>query len=69
MKEIKLNVEGMVCEGCEKRVENALKTINGVNEVIAKHESGIVTIKADNEIEKNVIEEKIEDLGFEVKED
>lgn len=69
MKEIKLNVEGMVCEWCEKRVENALKTINGVNEVIAKHESGIVTIKADNEIEKNVIEEKIEDLGFEVKED
>ena len=69
MKEIKLNVEGMVCEGCEKRVENALKTINGVNEVIAKHESGIVTITADNEIEKNVIEEKIEDLGFEVKED
>ena len=69
MKEIKLNVEGMVCEGCEKRVENALKTTNGVNEVIAKHESGIVTIKADNEIEKNVIEEKIEDLGFEVKED
>lgn len=69
MKEIKLNVEGMVCEGCEKRVENALNTINGVHEVIAKHESGNVIIKVDDEIERKVIEEKIEDLGFEVKED
>lgn len=69
MKEIKLNVNGMVCGGCEKRVINALSTINGVQEVIANHNNGTVTIKTNEEIEQNIIKEKIEDLGFEVKED
>lgn len=68
MKEIKLNVDGMVCGGCEKRVINALNTIQGVLEVIANHENGTVTIKMNEEVTENIIKEKIEDLGFDVKE-
>ena len=30
MNEIILNVEGMMCEGCEKRIEKALKDIKEV---------------------------------------
>ena len=33
MKEIILNVKGMVCGGCEKRVQNALSTIEGVENI------------------------------------
>lgn len=70
MKEIKTKVNGMVCEGCENRVKNALSTIDGVENVEASHKTGIVTVISDKEIEKSVIEEKINDLGFEtVKED
>lgn len=61
-----IKVKGMICEGCEKRVENVLKEIEGVQEVIANHMSGIVEIRADKEIEKKIIKEKIEDLDFEV---
>lgn len=68
MEEIKLNVNGMVCGGCEKRVVNALSTINGVKEVIADHENGIVLVKMAEKIDENIIKEMIEDLGFEVKE-
>ena len=68
MKEIKLNIDGMVCGGCEKRVINALSTIKGVQEVIANHENGTVIVKANEEVESNVIKEKIEDIGFDVKE-
>lgn len=69
MEEIRLNVNGMVCGGCEKRVVNSLSTIDGVKEVIANHNEGTVVIKSDEKIDRNIIKEKIEDLAFEVKED
>lgn len=69
MEEIKIKVEGMVCGGCEKRVENSLKLIDGIKEVIANHTDGTVFVKADRKMDETIIKEKIEDLGFEVKED
>ncbi len=67
MKELIFNVEGMVCNGCENRVQNALKTIDGVEEVIANHENGTVKVTLNKEVDENTIKEKIEDIGFEVK--
>ena len=69
MKETIIKVEGMVCNGCENRVQNALKTIKGVENVIANHTNGTVTVTSNNEVEENTLKEKIEDIGFEVKED
>ena len=37
MKETIINVKGMVCNGCENRVKNALKTIDGVEDVEANY--------------------------------
>lgn len=68
MKEIILNVEGMVCTGCEKRVENSLKEIKNVKEVTANHENNKVIIKMEEEADINEIKERIDELGFEVKE-
>lgn len=69
MKEIKIKVEGMVCNGCENRVQNALKNIKGVKNVIANYTNGTVIVMSNSEIEKDALKEKIEDIGFEVKED
>lgn len=66
MKEKIINVKGMACSGCEKRIINALKTIDGVENVTADHNTGKVTITSYEDVLENVIEEKIEDLGFEV---
>ena len=52
MKEIIINVEGMVCGGCENRVINALKSVDGVSEVIADHKTGIVKVSAKDDIEE-----------------
>ena len=68
MKEIILNVEGMVCTGCEKRVENSLKEIKNVKEVTANHENNKVIIKMEDEVDLNEIKDRIDELGFEVKE-
>ena len=69
MKEINIKVDGMVCNGCENRVQNALKTIEGIEEVKANYKDGTVKVTVKNEISENVIKEKIEDIGFEIKED
>lgn len=68
MKETIIKIEGMVCGGCENRVQNALKTIEGVENVVADHTNGTVKITSKNEVAENVMKEKIEDIGFTVKE-
>ncbi len=69
MKEIVIKVEGMVCSGCENRIQNALKTVEGVEDAIANHTNGIVTVTLKNEIPENIIKEKLSDIGFKVRED
>ena len=69
MKEIIINVEGMACEGCENRIQNAVNNIDGVDEVIANHKTGIVKIVGKDNISENEIKETIGDIGFEVKEE
>ncbi len=69
MKELVIKVEGMVCGGCENRVQNALKTLDGIESVIANYKKGIVKLKINEKIKEEIIKEKIEDLGFTVKED
>ena len=68
MKETIIKVEGMVCNGCENRVQNALKTIDGIENVVADHNKGTVTITANSSVDEKTMKEKIEDIGFEVKE-
>lgn len=66
MKEIVINVKGMVCGGCENRVQNSVNTIKGIKKVVANHKDGTVTIIAKKEIDEKEIKEKIENIGFEV---
>lgn len=68
MEEIKLEVKGMHCEGCENRIKNSLSMVDGIIEVIANHINGTVVIKANKNVDLKDIKEKIEDLGFEVEE-
>ncbi len=66
MQEIKIKVEGMVCSGCENRIKNALQTIEGVEEVDANHNTGVVTIKTNQENIESYVKNKIEEIGFTV---
>lgn len=66
MKEIIIKVNGMVCGGCENRIQNAVKTLKGVKKVVANHRDGLVTITTKETIDEEEIKEKIESIGFEV---
>ena len=70
MKEIVLKVNGMMCGGCENRVKNAVQSIDGLESVIADHNTGKVIVIKNKNISKNIIIETLEDIGYEiVKED
>ena len=70
MNKINLKVNGMVCNGCENRVKNALMNIEGVSKVKASYKKSLVTISAKDEIDVKDIEDVIKNLGYEiVKED
>ena len=61
-----IKVEGMACNACENRVQNALKEMNGVQEVKADHEKAIVTVKGNENMNIEEICSRIEDLGYDV---
>ena len=66
MQEIILNIKGMMCEGCENRIKNVVKNIDGVEEVKADHNTGKVIITLNKDIEQETISEAIDDIGYEV---
>ena len=66
MKEIELKVDGMSCEGCENRIQNSLKELDGIERVEANHLKKTVKISLVDNIEIDTLKETIEDLGFEV---
>ena len=70
MKEIIINIKGMMCEGCENRVKNAIKNIEEVENVTADHNTGKVVVTTNTEVSEEIVKEALEDIGYEiVKED
>lgn len=66
MSEINLKVKGMMCGGCENRVKNALESIEGVEKATADRTTGNVNVIFNDTTTKEVIEETIEDIGYEI---
>lgn len=61
-----INVTGMSCNGCERTVENALKTVGGVRRVEADNEAGTVDVVAEDDVSDDDLSGAIHDAGFEV---
>ena len=62
---VTFNVEGIMCSGCENRINNALKDIEGVISVNASHKTKTVIVETTKDITK-ILKDKIEALGFDV---
>lgn len=68
MKELELNVVGMMCTGCENRIKNVLNEIKGIKSVDANHKTGKVKIMYENDIDLNKIKDSIKELDFKIEE-
>ena len=59
-------IEGMSCGHCSKRVEEALKSVNGVKTVTVFLEDKKAEVVLKNDIANDTLKAAIEDIGFEV---
>lgn len=59
-----INVDGMSCSHCAKRVENSLKEVDGVLKVSVNLDKKEVIITSKFEIDTSLLRKKIEDLGY-----
>lgn len=65
VKEIIINVNGMMCNHCKAHVEKALLNIEGVIEAEANLEKNNVTIKYNGDIERETFISAIVEAGYE----
>jgi len=59
-------IEGMSCGHCSKRVEEALKSIDGVKSVSVSLEDKKAEVILKKDIANEILKSTIEDIGFEV---
>ena len=59
-------VGGMSCDGCERTVENALRTVDGVRRVEANHETGTVDVTVEDDVSDDDLRTAIYNAGYEV---
>lgn len=62
------DIEGMMCNGCEKRVNNAVTSLDGVSECKASAQDNNATVVFDSsKVSEDQIKEAIEEIGYDVK--
>lgn len=66
-KKIMVNIDGMHCSHCAKRVEEGLKSINNIKSVKVNLEKKNATITYKGEINIEDIKKEIENMDFEFK--
>lgn len=59
-------IEGMSCGHCSKRVEEALKSVNGVKSVSVSLEEKKAEVVLKKNVSDDVLKIAVEDIGFEV---
>jgi Cu2+-exporting ATPase len=63
--EMKIRVNGMMCEHCEAHVKKALEAIDGIESVIADHEKNLVTITTTKDVDEASIKAAVTEAGYE----
>ncbi|MBR1559974.1 MAG: cadmium-translocating P-type ATPase [Clostridia bacterium] len=63
---MRLTIEGMMCEHCEKRVCKALEKVPGVTSAEADHHTGIATIRATQPVDADVLKQVVEAQDYPV---
>lgn len=59
-------IEGMSCGHCSKRVEDALKSVNGVKSVSVSLEEKKAEVVLKTDVDNETLKTAVEDVGFEV---
>lgn len=67
MAKLVVEVEGMSCEHCEKRVREAIESVEGVEKAVISLEAGTAEVTYDDgKIVQDAIAEAVDEAGYEV---
>ena len=61
-----VTIDGMCCERCAKRVENALSVVSGVISADVKLKKKLAVIRSREEVSNEEITKAVESVGFTV---
>ncbi len=65
--QVKFDVKGMTCEGCENAIVASIKKLEGIQEATASYKAGESVVKFDSTIvNPRLISEAISAAGYEV---
>jgi copper chaperone CopZ len=65
--QVKFDVKGMTCEGCENAIMSNIKKLEGIQEVSASHTAGESVVMFDSTLVRpELISEAITGAGYEV---
>ena len=63
----KINVGGMMCQHCEKNIQQALENLDFVEKAIASHENGTVELEISGEFDLDKVKSVVAGKGYEFK--
>lgn len=64
--QVKVQVSGMSCGGCEQRAATVLQRLEGVRQVTADHRSGVVSAEVDpQKVSRDTVAQRLAAAGFE----
>lgn len=64
--EVKIAVENIHCESCERTITRALSTLPGVLRVRASHETNVVVVQVqDSGTDEQALKAKLREVGYE----
>lgn len=61
-----LNIQGMMCGHCEKRVQKALEALDGVASAEVSHQAGTAIVTLEKEVPDAVLENAVTAQDYEV---
>ena len=59
-------VEGMMCEHCKKRVENAVMELEGVTGATADYTAGTLVVTFTEDVSDALIKDAVSEAGYDV---
>lgn len=63
---VTLQVEGMDCAGCEQRIGNLLRRVDGVREAAADHTTGRIRVRIGPGVQPETLAAKVDGAGYTV---
>lgn len=61
-----VTVTGLTCQHCVRSVAEEVATIDGVSAVDVRLETGLLTVLADRDVERDEIEAAVVEAGYEL---